>query len=204
MRFLQYLVLMAAFLTLPLSYAKDQDLDESDFGSTTASIFKVDENNNYQDNLALREARKVGLGLTAGGALGLYGFNIEINFEDTNGAVVGVGGGEGYSSFNLAWKHVFLGDTVAPYTNLGFAHWYDSDGGNAYKNSSVLERILTDTEKNSGHFAVDFISGAVGLQYTQLQGSLAGASLFAEIVLLGDVTHGTLVPTGAVGAGYYF
>lgn len=204
MRYLQYLVVMAAFLAMPLSYATDQDLDESDFSSTTASVFKVDQNNNYQDNLALREARKMGLGLSAGGALGFYGLNIEINFEDTNGAVVGVGGGDGYSTVNMAWKHVFLGDTVAPYTTLGFAHWYDSGGGDAYKNSSVLERVLTDNEKTSGNFAVDFISGAVGLQYTQLQGSLAGTSLYAEIVLLGDITHGTLVPTGTVGAGYYF
>ncbi|WP_413289386.1 hypothetical protein [Bdellovibrio sp. HCB337] len=206
MRYLQLMVVMAALLAMPLSYvnAQEEDLDESDFSSTTANVFKVDENNNYQDNLALREARKVGLGLSAGGALGLYGLNVEINFEDINGAVVGVGGGDGYSTVNLAWKHVFLGDTVAPYTTLGFAHWYDSSGGDAYKNSSVLERVLTDSEKSSGRFAVDFISGAVGLQYTQLQGNLAGTSLYAEIVLLGDVTHGELVPTGAVGAGYYF
>lgn len=203
MGYFQSLVIMAAFLATSLSYANDRGLDESDFSSTAASVFKIDENNSYADNLALRDARKIGLGLVAGGALGLYGLNIEINFEDINGAVVGVGGGAGYSTVNMAWKHVFLGDTVAPYTTLGYSHWYNSGGGN-YKNSAVLERVLTDTEKTSGKFSADFVSGSLGLQYIQLTGSLAGTSLYAEIILLGEVERTMIVPTGAVGAGYYF
>jgi hypothetical protein len=204
MRYLQNLFAIAAFLAVPLSYASTQDLDETDFSSTAASVFKVDENNNYADNLALREARKIGLGLGLGGSLGFYGFNIEINFEDADGAVAGVGGGEGYSSFNLLWKHTFLGDTVAPYTTLGYSRWYNASGGGNFKNSAVLDRVLTDQEKADGKFATDFISGSLGLQYTTLRGELAGTSLFAEIVLLGDVHHGNIVPTGTVGAGYYF
>ena len=203
MRYFPSLMIIASLLAASLSYANDQDLDESDFASTPASVFKIDENNNYADNLALREARKLGVGLVAGGALGFYGLNIEINFEDINGAVVGVGGGDGFSTVNMAWKHVFLGDTVAPYTTLGYSHWYNSGGGN-YKNSAVLERVLTDTEKTSGKFSADFVSGSLGLQYIQLQGSFAGTSLYAEIVLLGEVGRSMLVPTGAVGAGYYF
>lgn len=204
MRYLQCLLVAAAFLSMPLSYASTQDLDESDFGSTAASIFKVDDNNNYSDNLALREARKIGLGLGVGGSLGTYGFNIEVNFEDANGAMAGVGGGDGYSSFNILWKHSFLGDTIAPYTTLGYSRWYNASGGGNYKNSAVLERVLTDDQKNSGQFATDFLSGSVGLQYIHLKGALAGTSLFAEIVLLGDLHRGLVVPTGTVGAGYYF
>ncbi|MBS1968979.1 MAG: hypothetical protein JSU04_01660 [Bdellovibrionales bacterium] len=204
MRYLQSLFAIAAFLAMPLSYASTQDLDETDFSSTAASVFKVDENNNYADNLALREARKIGLGLGLGGSLGFYGFNIEINFEDADGAMAGVGGGDGYSSFNLLWKHTFLGDTVAPYTTLGYSRWYNASGGGNYKNSAVLDRVLTDQEKADGKFATDFLSGSVGLQYTTLRGELAGTSLFAEFVLLGDVHHGNIVPTGTVGAGYYF
>lgn len=204
MRYLQSLIVAAAFLSLPLSYASTQDLDESDFSSTAASVFKVDENNNYSDNLALREARKIGLGLGVGGSLGLYGFSVEINFEDADGAMAGIGGGDGYSSFNVLWKHTFLGDTVAPYTTLGYSRWYDASGGGNYQNSAVLDRVLTDEQKSSGQFSTDFLSGSLGLQYTTLKGQLAGTSLFAEIVLLGDVHRGMLVPTGTVGAGYYF
>jgi hypothetical protein len=205
MRYLQSLFAIAAFLAMPLSYASTQDLDETDFSSTAASVFKVDESNNYADNLALREARKIGLSLGVGGSLGLYGFNIEINFEDADGAMAGIGSGDGYNSFNVLWKHTFLGDTVAPYTTLGYSRWYNASGGRNYKNSAVLERVLTDRQKADGKFATDFLSGSVGLQYTTLKGSLAGTSLYAEMVLLGDFFHsGNIVPTGSVGAGYYF
>lgn len=199
---------LAAFLVLvvaSVSFAyDDQDLDETDFNSAAANVFKVDENNNYSDNLALREARKIGLGPSVGGSLGTYGFNIEINFEDINGAIAGVGGGDGFSSFHILWKHVFLGDTVAPYTNLGYSRWYNGGSGGNYKNSAVLGRVLSDEERASGQFATDFITGALGLQYTHLAGELAGTSLYAEIVLLGDVGSSVVVPTGAVGAAYYF
>jgi len=204
MRNFQCLLVTVAFLSMPFSYAATQDLDETDFASTAASVFKVDENNNYADNLALREARKIGLGLGVGGSLGVYGFNIEINFEDADGAVAGIGGGDGYSSFNVLWKHTFLGDTVAPYTTLGYSRWYNSSASGNYKNSPVLSRVLTDQQKEEGKFATDFLSGSIGLQYTTLRGNLAGTSLFAEIVLLGDLDGADLVPTGSVGAGYYF
>lgn len=204
MRNLRSLLAATVFLAMPLSYASTQDLDETDFSSTAASVFKVDENNNYADNLALREARKIGLGLGVGGSLGTYGFNIEINFEDADGAMAGIGGGDGYNSFNVLWKHTFLGDTVAPYTTLGYSRWYNASGGGNYKNSAVLERVLTRSQKEEGKFATDFLSGSVGLQYTTLRGSLAGTSLFAEIVMLGDLHGAGIVPTGTVGAGYYF
>lgn len=204
MRYLKSLIIVTGFLATSMSNASTQDLDEADFNTTAASVLKIDENNNYRDNLALREIRKIGLGLGVGGGLGLYGFNIEINFEDADGAIAGVGGGDGYSSVNILWKHTYLGDTVAPYTTLGYSRWYNTGSGGDFGSSAVLDRVLTVDEKKSGQFATDFISGAVGLQYTHLQGILAGTSLFAEIVLLGDLHHGILVPTGTVGAGYYF
>lgn len=204
MRILQRIIIGLGLLTVSLSNASAQDLDETDFATTAASVFKIDENNNYQDNLELREARKIGLGLGVGGGLGLYGFNIEINFEDADGAIAGVGGGDGYSSVNVLWKHTYLGDTVAPYTTLGYSRWYNTGRGGDFESSSVLERVLTDNQKASGQFATDFLSGSVGLQYIHLRGFMSGASLFAEIVLLGDLHRGILVPTGTVGTGYFF
>jgi hypothetical protein len=146
----------------------------------------------------------VGLGLSLGGSLGSYGLNIEINFEDMDGAVAGLGGGEGYNSVNILWKHTFLGDTVAPYTTLGYSRWYNSSGMGNYQKSTVLEQILTADQKSSGRFSTDFISGALGLQYIHLNGDLAGTSLFAEITLLGEVHRTMIVPTGSIGAAYYF
>src|SRR5207253_6432486 len=103
------------------------------FASTAASVFKIDENNHYKDNLALLEARKLGLGLALGVSLGFYGLNIEINFEDMDGAVAGIGGGDGYNSVDVLWKHTFLGDTVARYTTLGYSRWYNSSGTGNYQ-----------------------------------------------------------------------
>ncbi len=193
----QRLFILAVFMLPLASYADD-------FSTTVTNVFKVDENNNYQDNLALREARKVGLGLALGGSLGSYGLNFEINFEDMDGALAGVGGGPGYSSVNILWKHSFLGDRIAPYTTLGYARWYNSSGIGNYQKADVLEQVLNADQKSSGQFATDFISGSIGLQYTELTGNLAGTSFFAEIVLLDEVHRGMVVPTGSVGAAYYF
>lgn len=201
---LHNVLILAAFLLMPLSFATAQENEDGGNASTAASVFKVDEANNYTDNLALRDARKIGLGLGVGGSLGLYGFNIEVNFEDINGAIAGVGGGDGYSSFHVLWKHTFQGDTVAPYTTAGYSRWHNATGRGDFKNSGILERVLSDEEKATGRFATDFFSGSVGLQYTHLNGVFAGAALFAEVVLLGDLHNGTLVPTGTFGTTYYF
>jgi hypothetical protein len=203
MKYTTILALLSALFVGSFSFASNQDLDESDFSSTAASVFKVDENNHYNDNLALRDIRKIGLELGVGGVLGLYGFNVEVNFEDENSGVAGFGGGDGYSSFNILWKHNFEGDTIAPYTTVGYSRWYNSSHG-SYKDSAILDRVLTDDQKKSGQFATDFIAGAVGLQYIQLNGSFAGTSLFAELDLLGEIHNGQIVPTGSVGAGYFF
>ncbi|MGZ3749169.1 MAG: hypothetical protein ACXWRE_16615 [Pseudobdellovibrionaceae bacterium] len=201
---LKSLFVVAVLTATPFTYANTQYLDESDFSSTAANVFKIDENNNYKENRALREVRKLGVGLVLGGSLGLHGLNIEINFEDMDGAVAGLGGGDDYNSVNILWKHTFLGDTVAPYTTLGYSRWYNSGGGGNYQKSVVLDQVLTADEKSSGRFATDFISGALGLQYIQLSGAFAGTSLFAEIILLGEVHRAMIVPTGSVGAAYYF
>jgi hypothetical protein len=173
-------------------------------GETTASIFKIDENTSYADNLSLRDARKIGLGIATGGSLGMYGFNVEVNFEDINSAVAGFGGGSGFSAFHVLWKHTFPGDTIAPYFSTGYSRWYNSSGGRNFERSAVLDRVLSDSQKAERRFAADFLTGSLGLQYTHLAGELAGLSLFAEVVLLDEVNRGMLVPTGAVGAGYYF
>jgi hypothetical protein len=199
--------LIAAFLAVS-SFAvaafAATDKEEVDLGATAASIFKVDENNHYADNLALRDARKIGLGLATGGTLGTYGMNLEINFEDINSAIAGFGAGAGFNTFHVAWKYSFLGDTIAPYASAGYSRWYNSSGSGNFKNSALLDRVLTDQQKSEGRFAADFLTGSVGLQYTQLNGSMAGTLLFAELVLMDEVNRGILVPTGSVGVGYYF
>lgn len=160
---------------------------------------------NYDSTLKMRSDRKVGAGVSAGGALGLFGVNAEFNFEDENGVSAGFGTGPGYSSFQLAWKHAFEGDYLAPYVTAGYSRWYNSQGGALdYKKSDILNRVLTSAEKREGRFGTDFINVAAGLQYNQLSGDLAGLSFYGELMAMWEAKRSMLIPNGAIGALYYF
>jgi hypothetical protein len=147
----------------------------------------------------------VGAGLSAGGSLGVVGFNVEFNFEDENGVLAGFGRGQGYDTVQLAWKHAFEGDYLAPYTTVGYSRWYNSRGGSSeHRKSDILDRVLTTKEKNEGRFGTDFVNASVGVQYNQLSGDLAGLSFFGELTAMVEVKRSVLLPNGAVGVLYYF
>lgn len=158
----------------------------------------------FTSTLKMRETRKVGAGLSAGGSLGTMGFNVEFNFEDENGVLTGFGTGRGYSSFQLAWKHAFEGDYLAPYTTLGYSRWYNSHGSLEAGKSDILNRVLTAQEKREGRFGADFLNATLGIQYNQLSGELAGISVFGELTAMLEVKRSILMPNGAVGLLYYF
>lgn len=160
---------------------------------------------NYASTLKMRADRKVGVGVVAGGGLGLAGFNAEFNFEDADGVVAGFGTGPGYNSFQLAWKHAFEGDYLAPYASAGYSRWYNSRGGSVdFRKSDILNRVLTAKEKSEGRFATDFLNASVGVQYNQLSGDFAGISFFGELTAMVELKRSILLPNGSVGILYYF
>lgn len=159
----------------------------------------------YQSTLKMREERKVGAGIAVGGALGFVGATIEFNFEDADGVVAGFGTGPGYNSIQLAWKHAFEGDFLAPYTTIGYSRWYNSRGRtDDYRNSDILDRVLTENEKIDGRFGTNFVNASLGLQYNQLDGDLQGLSFFGELTAMYEFNSAKLLPNGSVGALYYF
>ncbi|WP_374076326.1 hypothetical protein [Bdellovibrio bacteriovorus] len=159
----------------------------------------------YPSTLKMREDRKVGAGVSVGGTLGLAGFSMELNFEDADGVVAGFGTGPGYNSVQLAWKHAFDGDYLAPYTTVGYSRWYNSRGrGDELSKSDVLDRVLTTNEKKEGRFGTDFVNASLGLQYNQLSGDFAGISFFGELTAMYEIKRAMLLPNGSVGAIYYF
>lgn len=159
----------------------------------------------YPSTLKMRESRKMGVGMSVGGQLGVAGINGEFNFEDENGVLAGFGMGPGYNSIQLAWKHAFEGDFIAPYFTAGYSRWYNSRGhSDEWSNSGILDRVLTDSEKRDGRFGTNFVNGSFGLQYNQLSGDFAGVSCFAEVVAMYEVTRSQLIPSGTFGALYYF
>lgn len=157
----------------------------------------------YKNNLSMRDQRKIGVGTQLGGVSGLIGVLLELNIEDQDGALVNAGFGSDFSTFTLSWKHNFEGQYFTPYATAGWSRWYNSTTKRA-TNSHVLTEILSDGEKNSGRFGVDFLTAGAGLQYQELAGDFAGTSFFGEVNLLTSPTRGHIIPTAAIGATYFF
>ena len=159
----------------------------------------------YPSTLKMREDRRAGVGMMVGGASGLVGAMLELNFEDADGAIAAFGTGPGYNSIQLGWKHAFDGIYLAPYTTVSYSRWYNSRGRTTdYSDSNILDRVLTDNEKKEGKFGTDFVNGSLGLQYNQLSGDFAGVSVFGELTAMYEVKRAMLLPTGSIGALYYF
>lgn len=208
---------IAGLLTLAISWSAQASISlSSDTETITTRVRSIEEHyvesmreerlgNNFASTFSLREKRKVGAGMSIGGALGFVGFNMELNFEESQGVLAGFGTGPGFNSIQISWKQAFDGDFLAPYTTAGYSRWYNSHGSSDdYRKSGVLDRVLTAEEKRTGQFGADFVHAALGLQYNQLTGEFSGVSLFGEIMALLEAKRAVLLPTGTVGALYYF
>lgn len=158
----------------------------------------------YANNLALREDRRVGVGVGVGGTLGFTGLNLELNMEDANAALMGLGYGDGYNTVHLQWKHSYEGQYFTPYFSAGYSRWYGTQSRNLMDSSYVLRAVLSEEVLKSGPFNADFLVGSIGLQYNELEGDWVGASFYFEFTLLGSLNKSVLVPAGSVGAIYYF
>lgn len=166
-------------------------------------VFKGGE---YLSVEAMRSDRRVGVGVETFGRLGAIGLNVELNYGPSDSATAGIGGGPGYSSVSLGGKHVFGGARFSPYATLSFTRWSAGSGGRLDGTTpAYLEgRFLTDQEKESGRFAKNFLVPGIGAQFNQLEGPSAGAALFAEVIFMVEASTMDYVPTGALGALYFF
>ncbi len=158
----------------------------------------------YANNLAMRDDRRVGVGIGVGGALGFTGLNLELNMEDANAALMGLGYGDGYNTVHLQWKHSFEGQYFTPYISGGYSRWYGTQDRNLLDSSYVLRAVLDNETLKKGTFNADFLVGSAGLQYNELEGDWVGASFYFEFMVLGSLNKSVLVPAGSVGAIYYF
>jgi hypothetical protein len=176
--------------------------------SQRKSLRDIYENQEFDYALDLRAKRRVGVGAMTAGSTGLLGALVELNFTPENSVITAFGGGTGFNSFNFQWKHVFGGQTFSPYAGVGYARWYSASGSgeNLEKTTPSLlaGKFLSEEEKRTGRFAVDLITPTLGIQYNQLFGPYVGTAVFAEITFLTDVSDLSPVPTGGLGALYYF
>lgn len=158
----------------------------------------------YANNLTMREERKVGVGVGMGGPLGFTGINLELNLEDENATLAGFGYGSGYNTVHLQWKHSFEGQYFTPYFTAGYTRWYNTQERNLQDSSYVLRAVLSEETLKKGPFSADFLVGSLGLQYNELEGEWSGAGFYFEFNLLGSLSKSTLIPSGSIGAIYYF
>ncbi len=176
--------------------------------SQRSSLKETYLNQSFQSTSDLRSHRRVGLGFQTMGTTGLLGAMIELNFRPSDSMVAGYGGGSGYSAFSFQWKHLFLGQKLAPYTQIGYARWSSAPGAGGNLNqttpSSLGSKFLTSSEKESGKFVADLIAPAIGIEYHLLNGSSAGTGFFGEITLLTRISRPNPAPAGSFGALYYF
>lgn len=161
-----------------------------------------------RSGLEMRTTRRVGIGLTGGGAAGTIGTNLELNFSDESGIVLGFGGGSpSFQSFWVQYKGVLTGDWLLPYYTLGYTHW--ENYGKQYPVSEttpgfLAEKFMSEKEKREGRINENLLLPGFGLQYVKLGGSFAGSSLYLEVQVLIDIADFIAAPTASFGYLYYF
>lgn len=158
----------------------------------------------FASNFSLRNAKKVGVGVSFGGPTGFFGTLFDLNINKSDSALTGLGFGPGYNNFYMAWKHSFEGFYLTPYTNLGYSHWFGAGKNGNPRESTMLRQTLNEEELQSGRFDHDFFAGSLGFQYNQLSGATLGLSFFAQFdVLQSWQTQRTLL-SAAIGSLFYF
>jgi len=159
----------------------------------------------YETNTQMRNFKKFGVGAQVGGVAGTFGVNGELNLENLNTLIVGIGMGQSYNTFNVRWKKSLESQYLSPFATAGYSKWYNSgDSSKTYNESEILKRVLTEDEKREGRFGADFLVGSLGLEYNQLEGEMSGVTFYGELVLLMEAKRASVVPTGSVGISYLF
>lgn len=159
----------------------------------------------YTSNLDLKKHKKIGLGISIGGASGALGFNSELNLDSENALVAGLGVGPNYGTFNLLYKRNFEGLYLSPFAKFGYSKWFSaSNNTTSAGNSDFIKRIFSDAEIKSGKFDTDLLITTFGAEYNQLEGELAGVNFYGELVMMTEIKSAKLTPSGAVGLIYFY
>lgn len=201
-KILQILVLAASVA----SYAQN-----SEYVSPQISVFtknqRIDQDGVeiYSSNLEMKSFKKIGVGIATGGLTGGFGAHGEFNLMPEHALIVGLGRGEAYNSFQLAWKMSFESLYLSPYTKVGYSKWFNnsSNNGSAAKND-ILNRVLTESEIRDNKFGTNFIAGGAGLEYNQIEGDLSGLNFFGELLVLTELSSSIFLPTASVGMTYFY
>ncbi len=158
------------------------------------------------DILSMRSIRRVGVGGSVLGNLGLYGIHLEMNFKPEWSLLLGYGGGPQYQSVTAQYRYILSGKSISPFAVLGVSRWYSSrnEGKINTEPSFLEERLLTESEKRNGKIDQNLIYPGFGLQYMNLNGEWAGFSMYLEVDVLTQLFTFKMAPLASVGATWYF
>jgi hypothetical protein len=164
----------------------------------------------YKDFASLRSHRRVSVSALGGGNSGIIGTLLELAFTQEDSALILAGLGNGYNSLGFQWKHIIDTElTATPYFTTGLVRWQNAGTTrptNEYRGQIVSKFLNTnkDSDNSKAEFGLDFLSGTIGIQYTQLSGEYVGLTYFGELSYLFHPISGKSSPVAGFGAGYYF
>lgn len=159
----------------------------------------------YTSNLDLKKHKKIGVGISIGGANGALGLNSELNLDPEAAVVVGLGMGPNYGTFSLLYKQNFEGLYLSPYGKIGYSKWFSAaNNTTSAGNSDFIKRTFSESEIKNGKFDTDLLITSFGAEYNQLEGELSGVNFYGELVMMTEIKSAKLTPSGAVGIIYFY
>ncbi|MCB0390231.1 MAG: hypothetical protein KDD58_03015 [Bdellovibrionales bacterium] len=202
-----YLLLLISIYMYSFSALGQAVLVEEKGRAVGPSVRYKSESKSTLNSADFKYKRKVGVGISAAGASGLIGANLELNFTPETSFSTSFGLADNFQTFGFSIKKSISGKYFAPYIAGGFTRWYTVTDEGPFTESSpgfLAEKFLSAKEKQEGQFAETLIYPALGIQYLQLDGEWAGSSIYAEVLMLIDIDDFKSAPTGGVGYLYYF
>lgn len=200
---MKILIITLALLTTAASFAQSETANQSVFSKSQK--FDNEGVELYDSNYDLKAYKKIGFGIATGGLTGGIGLNLEVNIYPEDALAFGVGAGEAYNSFHIAWKHNYEAAYLSPYTKVGYANWFNSNSeSDSASSSDILSRVLSENQIKENKFSANFLAAGMGLEYNQLEGDLSGVNFFGELMILGELNSSIYLPTAGLGLTYFY
>ncbi len=183
-----------------------------DSGTPTApqkSRFNYDRTDEAQEVSSFWSTHKMGVGLAAAGAYGLFGGVVSIHFHPQWSVDLGYGGGSHFQSFGFRVKKMLLlSSPLNPYLGVGFNNWQRSNtrpfNSKDVSPGIVAREFMSEADRRENRIDEKLVSGTLGLQYTFTGGAWKGYGFFIEALLLVSAEDFQSAPTGSMGFNYFF
>ena len=159
----------------------------------------------YTSNYHMKQNKKFGAGIAAGGANGVLGVTSEFNLDPSLALSIGLGTGPSYGTFNVLGKYSLEAMYLSPYVKAGYSRWFNSGTMKTSATSSdILRQVFSERDLKSGKFDANFVVASIGAEYNQLEGELSGVNFFGEVTAMLEVQKVKVIPTGSVGIIYFY